>query len=128
MILYASAETNIKAVPVAIELALVSGKHVLLTWDSSDIDWDDGGFAARYKGVYVSEQEDGMYSGEEYYNGHGPELEGAVVSSVVLQEDDECHGGIIPRFRFTGLEVKDGAFTCEVGTHAFGCMEGNHVA
>ena len=129
MVLYARAETNFRAVPDAIELALVSGKHVLLTWDSSDIDWDGSGFAARYKGVYISEQDDGEYSGEEYANGRGPELEGAVVSSIILQEDDgEYPCGTVPRFRFTELEMKDGDFTCRFGTGASGCMAGNSAA
>lgn len=123
MILYAKAETNFKALPDAIELELVSGKHVLLTWDSGDIDWDGGGFAARYKGVYISEREDGKYSREEYANGRGPELEGAFISSIVLQEDDEEYpSGIIPCFRFTELEVEDGTFTCQLGTGTFTCM------
>ena len=53
MILYLSVNTDLEDLVIDyIEVKLATGATVSLNWDESDIERLDGGFRARYKGVY----------------------------------------------------------------------------
>lgn len=81
MILYLTARTTLPDLTIDfIEVRLVTGEIVSLTWDQSDYGQDDGIFTARYKGVYFD---------EDHANGKIKELQGMEIAQIGIYTEIE---------------------------------------
>ena len=82
MRLYLTAKTAMKDLVIEyIEVRLLNGKTITLTWDESEFGINDGVFTARYKGVYFD---------EVYGNGLYKELFGMQITEIgIYSENDE---------------------------------------
>ena len=82
MRLYLEAKTAMKDLVIEyIEVRLVNGKTITLTWDESEFGIEDGVFTARYKGVFFD---------DNYGNGRYKELIGIQITEIgVYSENDE---------------------------------------
>ncbi|MDE7298579.1 MAG: hypothetical protein K2N94_07085 [Lachnospiraceae bacterium] len=69
-----------------IEVKLVTGETVSLSWDESDIERLDNGFNARYKGVYFD---------EEYANGKLSSLREMQIDYINLYTESESDSDIV---------------------------------
>jgi hypothetical protein len=96
MVLYLKAESDIPDLVIDfIEVKLISGKTISLTWDESEFDREDGHFEARYKGVYFD---------DVYGNGRLPELKDMEVQHIELYS--ECED--VSSFKLRELSFLDG--------------------
>lgn len=116
MRLYLEAKTAMKDLVIEyIEVRLVNGKTITLTWDESEFGIEDGVFTARYKGVFFD---------DNYGNGRYKELIGIQITEIgVYSENDEpvtiavTHLTVedeLNRLVYVGLLYQEGIFDFSV--------------
>lgn len=87
MILYLSVDTDLEDLVIDyIEIKLVTGEIVSLSWDESDIERLDSGYNARYKGVYFD---------EEYANGKLSSLHGMQIDRIGIYTEYDSDSDIV---------------------------------
>ena len=87
MILYLSVSTDLEDLVIDyIEVKLATGATVSLNWDESDIERLDGGFRARYKGVYFN---------EEYANGKIGSLREMQIDGIGIYSEFGSYSDIV---------------------------------
>ena len=87
MILYLSVSTDLEDLLIDyIEVKLATGATVSLNWDESDIERLDGGFRARYKGVYFN---------EEYANGKIVSLRKMQIDGIGIYAESGSYSDIV---------------------------------
>ena len=87
MILYLSVNTDLEDLVIDyIEVKLATGATVSLNWDESDIERLDGGFRARYKGVYFN---------EEYANGKIGSLRKMQIDGIGIYAESGSYSDIV---------------------------------
>lgn len=87
MILYLSVSTDLEDLVIDyIEVKLATGATISLNWDESDIERLDGGFRARYKGVYFN---------EEYANGKIGSLRKMQIDRIGIYTESGSYSDIV---------------------------------